>query len=145
MKMDLAHVHRTPCLIYIAEVTDCWWCPNDCFQFTEEYTFAKNVSARVKCSQCCCCCDSKVNTTEGWRCSTCHSRRNFKAKEKKSGSKVNFSAISVIFVVVSLKRSHFKQQLFWFLLSSHTQLVLTSPLRCPWNTHVDVTPHLVSG
>ena len=29
-------------------------------------SLCKNVSSRVKCSQCCgCCCDSKVNTTEG--------------------------------------------------------------------------------
>ena len=33
-----------------AEVTDCCCCSNDCFQFTEEYPFAKNVSVRVKCS-----------------------------------------------------------------------------------------------
>ena len=45
-----------------ADVTDCY-CSNYCFQFTE--CPCKNVSARVKCSQCCCCGGSKLNTTEG--------------------------------------------------------------------------------
>ena len=45
-----------------AEATDCCCCSNDCFQFIES-VLCKNVSARVKCSQCCC--DSKVNTTKG--------------------------------------------------------------------------------
>ena len=42
--------------------------------------------------------------------------RNSKAKKKNSSSKANLSVISVIFVVVSWRRSHFQQQ--QFLISS---------------------------
>ena len=85
-------------------------------------SLCKNVSARVKYSQCCCC-DSKVNITEGGDVQLVI-LKELQAK-KKSGSKANLSVISVTFAV-SLEEVTSNNNLsdFFFHLTQFVSLLL---------------------